>query len=225
MQGAHKRLQHLVLAGLPLGAVLMLVSLNVNIPRYFIERNLGVKELGIFASIANLMIAGNLVIGALGQGATPRMAKYFSTAQIAPFRSLVLRLAAASLALGAAGLIVALLFGRQAITIIYRAEYSTRQDIFIWLMGASGLYYLGSMLSVAATAIRCFTPQLAVFAASTVATALACMVLVPSHGLLGAAFALLISTTIQCAGSAVLLHNACSRAEALPTGISTRVAV
>ena len=63
---------------LPLGLSMMLISLNTNIPRYFIERSLGERELGIFASMAHFMIAGSMVINALGQSAAPRLAKHYS---------------------------------------------------------------------------------------------------------------------------------------------------
>lgn len=46
-----KTLVQLVWLCLPLGFVMMLISLNINIPRYFIERYLGERELGIFAPL------------------------------------------------------------------------------------------------------------------------------------------------------------------------------
>ena len=46
---------------LPLGLVMMLISLNANIPRYFIEHYLGTEQLGIFAAMAYFMLAGNTI--------------------------------------------------------------------------------------------------------------------------------------------------------------------
>ena len=203
------RLRSLALAGLPLGFVLMLVSLNVSIPRYFVERSLGIREQGIFSSIANLVAAGNVVIGALGQSATPRLAKYFATGDLRAFRALLWMLILTSLGLGAAGLTVAVTAGRQALTLIYRPEYAARQDIFIWLMAASGALYLGNTMGVAMTAVRCLTPQLPLFAAAAATTALACFVLVPVWGLKGAAMSVFVSALIQSGGGAWLLWNAC----------------
>ena len=62
--GALKRLVWLTL---PLGVSMMLISLNTNIPRYFIEHYLGERELGIFAAMAYLMVAGKTVVSALAQ--------------------------------------------------------------------------------------------------------------------------------------------------------------
>ena len=41
---------------------------------YFIERYWGKRELGIFAALAYLIVAGNTVVSALGQSASPRLA-------------------------------------------------------------------------------------------------------------------------------------------------------
>ncbi len=208
----HGRLRTLALAGLPLGAVLMLVSLNLNLPRYLIEHNLGIRELGIFSSLTNLLAAGSVMTSALGQGAAPRMAKYFEAARLADFRRLLFALSLACLAIGAAGFLVALLFGPRLLAIIYRPEYASQQDIFLFLMAASGFLYLGTMFGCAVTAVKCFIPQLPLFAIAAGATAVASMVLVPSQGLRGAAVAILISAIIQCAGGARLLRNTWKRA-------------
>ena len=63
---------------LPLGVVLMLVSLTSNVPRYAIERSLGATDLGIFAAVAAFLTVGSTIVNALGQSATPRLARYFS---------------------------------------------------------------------------------------------------------------------------------------------------
>ena len=57
----HQKLIKLAWLALPLGLGMLLISLNVNIPRFFIEQNLGERELGFFAAIAYLMVAGNMV--------------------------------------------------------------------------------------------------------------------------------------------------------------------
>jgi O-antigen/teichoic acid export membrane protein len=208
-QGGHKRLSKLAMAGLPLGFVLMLVSLNLNIPRYFIQQQLGTHELAIFSAIATLLTAGSVMTNAIGQAAAPRLAKYFAHNDRRGFAALLGALVVASLGLGAIGFFGSVFFGKQAMAIMYRPEYATRQDVLIWLMGASGFFYLGSTLGYAVTAVRCFTPQLPLFAGAAVTTAIGCMALVPSQGLRGIAMAILISAAVQCAGSARLLWKSC----------------
>ena len=64
---AARRLWELAWSGAPLGLVVMLVSLNLNVPRYFVEHSFGLREQGIFSSILNLVAAGSVAVGALGQ--------------------------------------------------------------------------------------------------------------------------------------------------------------
>jgi O-antigen/teichoic acid export membrane protein len=210
-KGGHRRLWKLGMAGLPMGFVLMLVSLNVNIPRYFIQRHLGMQELAIFSAIATLLTAGSVVTNAVGQAAAPRLAKCFANRDRHGFSKLLAALVVASLGLGALGFTAGVMFGKQAMAFVYRPEYSTHQDVLVWLMGASGFFYLGSTLGYAVTAARCFTPQLPLFACAAVTTAIGCIALVPSQGLRGVAIAILISSLIQCTGSAGLLWNACKK--------------
>ena len=208
---AAHRLWSLAWSGAPLGLVVMLVSLNLNIPRYFVERSFGMREQGIFSSILNLMAAGSVAVGALGQCVTPRLAKYFASGNMAAFRRLLWFLTGISVALGVGGFLAAALFGREILTLAYRPEFATRQDVLIWLMAASGALYLGSMMGVAVTAARCFAPQLPLFALSVVTTTLACILLVPTMGMRGAAAAIFISSIVQSAGGALLLRYACGR--------------
>lgn len=71
------RLKMLVHLSLPLGMVMLLLSLNANIPRYFVEHYLGEAALGYFSAMAYVVVAGSTVMGALGQSATPRLARYY----------------------------------------------------------------------------------------------------------------------------------------------------
>ncbi|HVV46514.1 MAG TPA: hypothetical protein VHC72_14975 [Bryobacteraceae bacterium] len=208
---AGRRLLALAWSGAPLGLVVMLVSLNLNIPRYFVEHSFGMREQGIFSSLVNVMAAGSVAVGALGQCATPRLAKYFASGNMHAFRHLVWALTGISAALGGVGFIAAAVFGRELLTLAYRPEFAMRQDVLVWLMAASGALYLGSTMGVAVTAVRCFMPQLPLFALSVLTTTIACYLLVPAMGMRGAAAAIFISSIVQSVGGALLLRYACAR--------------
>jgi O-antigen/teichoic acid export membrane protein len=207
----YRRLWKLAVAGTPMGVVLMLVSLNVNIPRYFIQEHLGTRDLAIFSAIATLLTAGSVVTNAMGQAAAPRVATSFSDRDWRMFGFMVGSLIAVSLGLGVLGFMGAFLFGKQAMQVLYRPEYATRQDVLLWLMGTSGVLYLGSTLGYALTAVRCLKPQVPLFAVAVIATAISCIILVPSRGLVGVAMAILLSAVVQCLGNAGLLWNACKK--------------
>jgi O-antigen/teichoic acid export membrane protein len=210
----YRRLWQLAIAGAPMGIVLMLVSLNINIPRYFIQQHLGTRELAIFSAIATLLTAGSVVTNAAGQAAAPRFAKSFSDRDWRTFGFMLGALVTVSLGLGLLGFAGAFLFGKQAMQALYRPEYATRLDVLLWLMGTSGILYLGSTLGYALTAVRCLKPQVPLFAAAASVTAISCVILVPSRGLIGVAIAILLSAVIQCLGNVGLLWNACRKSVA-----------
>ena len=200
---------------LPLGIVLMLVTLNSNLPRYAIEHNFGTRGLGAFAAAASFLTAGNTVVNALGQSATPRLARHFAAGDSGGFRGLTLRLIAISAALGAAGIAGALLIGGPLLRIAYRAEFAQYNYLLVAVMVAAIPIYIGSSLGYAITSVRAFDAQLPLFGVVVAACAAASWLLVPRLGLMGAAAALGFAACVQAAGELLILVRAFRRAESL----------
>uniref|UniRef100_UPI001ABB5751 lipopolysaccharide biosynthesis protein n=1 Tax=Aetokthonos hydrillicola TaxID=1550245 RepID=UPI001ABB5751 len=184
-----KKLVNLLWLSLPLGFVMMLISLNTNIPRYFIERYLGERELGIFAALAYLIVAGNIVVDALGQSASHRLAKYYATGNNIAFRILLLKLVGIGALLGGIGVLVSVVAGPQILTLLYRPEYAQRADLFVWLMIVAVISYVSSFLGYGMTSARYFFIQMPLFTIVTSISAIACFWLIPSMGLLGVVIA------------------------------------
>lgn len=194
---------------LPLGLVMMLTSLNTSIPRYVIQQHLGDGALGIFAAIAYLQTVGTTIANALGQSASARLSRYYASNDAGAFRALLIKLVGIGALLGVAGVLAALVAGRQILTLLYKHEYA-RQDVFVWVMVGAGLAYVASFLGYGMMAARRFRVQTPLSAAVTGITALACIVLVPLDGLSGAAVALIIGAAVQVTGSALILTRAVS---------------
>jgi O-antigen/teichoic acid export membrane protein len=191
---------------LPLGFVVMLSSLQTNIPRYFVERNLGVAELGIFAAIASFDRAGNLFVKALAQSTSPRLSQYYSAGRKSAFRNLLMKTAGMGVLLGIAGVLVVLVGGTQILTLLFQPEYA-RNDIFLLIMIAGGLNFTSTFLIYGVTAARSFPIQVAIYVLTSIAMISACLVLVPSLGLKGAAISIIIARFVQLAGSLVTAGN------------------
>jgi O-antigen/teichoic acid export membrane protein len=217
------KMVRLAQTSLPLGLTMMLISLNTNVPRYFVEHFAGTRALGFFAAVGYLMVAGNLVANALAQAALPRLASYFATQKIRDFRWLLLRLLTISGVLAMLSVIVAELAGKQVLTIFYRADYATYSGVFTCLMAAAGVGYLATMLGCGMTAARLFNPQLPLNAAGVAVCALASWILIPHYGLEGAAWALLLAAAAQFAASlgvlARFMHNAKRSAQRVVTPV------
>jgi O-antigen/teichoic acid export membrane protein len=191
------RISSLLWMALPLGVVTCLLSLNTNVPRYFIEHYLGLRALGIFSAVGYLMVAGNTVVAALAQSAWPRLAAYHAAGQRREFRRLLAKLTALSGFLGGLGLLAAQLAGPAILGWIYGRDYADQADLFVLLMMAAGVGYMASFFGYAVTAARYFRVQAPVFAIVGLVTAVASAWLVPSGGLCGAAWAVFLATFCQ----------------------------
>jgi O-antigen/teichoic acid export membrane protein len=182
---------------LPLGVVMMLISLNANVPQYFIEWYLGEHDLGIFAAISYLMVAAGIVVNALGESASPRLAKYYAECNVNAFRSLLFRLIGIGILLGCAGVLIALMAGSPILTILYSPEYALHTDLLVGLMIVCSVNNVASFLGYGMTAARYFRVQTPLFMVVAGSAAFVCWWLMPSYGLQGAVIALLVSASVQ----------------------------
>ncbi len=198
---------------LPLGVVLMLASLSANLPRYAIEARLGTAALGWFAAVASFMTVGSTVINALGQAATPRLARCFSSGDRRSFTRLAWRLCALACLLGAAGVAVALAIGGPVLALVYRPAYSAHAGLLVWAMAAGVAAYVAGMLGYVITAARAFAAQAPLLVVVAGASGIASWLLVPRMGLQGAVVALAAAAVTQIAGEVLILRGALRRRE------------
>lgn len=198
----------LLWVALPLGIVAMLVNLNVNVPRYFIQWKLGSRELGIYSALAFLMSAGNLFVGALAQAVFVRLARFYAEGRRRAFAFLLLKLIGIGTALGAGGILVAWLEGARLMTIIYRPEYAAESHLLVWIMAVAWIGFLGQFTGYAMTSARLFVHQIPLFALGVSVIAAGSYWLVPRMGLQGAILASLAGVLVQLLASvAVLAHG------------------
>ncbi len=199
------RLKSLAKLALPLGVVMMLISLHTNIPRYLVEGFLGQGALGIFAAVAYTMTAGTTVVQALGQAASPRLALHFNQGRMKAFWRLLIRLLALVWLLWGLGLGLVLLAGRQILTVLYTPEYAAHVVVFACLTAASLVWDSGVILGYAATARRRIRVQPAALGAAVLILLASGAILIPKLGLLGAALSMGIGSVAAAAGLALVL--------------------
>jgi O-antigen/teichoic acid export membrane protein len=186
---------------LPLGIMAMLVSLNANIPRYFVEAHLGPAALGIFAALTYPMIAGTYVATALGQAALPVLARHFVAGEgiAGPFQDLLLRVSSTGVLLGGAGVLLSVIAGRPLLALLYRPEYARHAGVLVWLAVAAGLNYVATFLNAGVTATRNFRVLTLPYIVHALAAAGLSAVLVSRAGLMGAAWACCVISAVGCA--------------------------
>jgi O-antigen/teichoic acid export membrane protein len=202
-----KHITRLIRIALPLGIVLAFISLNANIPRYFVEYNLGEASLGIFSALLYLMIPGNLIVNSMGQSMSLQMAKMFHEKNIPVFRNYLKNIIFMGGMISVTGLILSIFWGKELLLIFYTWEYAQQDILLIWIMGASFFIYLSTGLGYGMTAAGYFKSQIPLFAMITILTIVTNFIFVPRFGILGAVISVLVSGFAQFAGSAWILKD------------------
>lgn len=197
-------LKRLAWLALPLGATMLLVSLNTNIPRYVLENAWGEAELGIFAALSYLVMVGNTMVSALGQAASPRLAAYYAEGNYPAFRRLILKLVGLGALLGLTGTAVAASLGGPLLRVFYGAEYAAHADLLVLVMFAGGLAYIAAILGYGMTSARYFKAQAPLFAWIVALTLPLSLYLIQMYGLQGAAIAVIASNAVQIASILVV---------------------
>ncbi|MCA0985135.1 oligosaccharide flippase family protein [Halobacillus yeomjeoni] len=182
---------------LPLGLALLVDSLVANIPRYFIESFQGVEALGFYAAIFYIIHAGSNVVIAISNAVLPRMSKDFQAFRLKKFIQLntVLVLLLSLGGLLAVGFVY--YYGGDVLSLLYTSEYEGYNHLFFLLMVAGVIKYLGKFIETALFATRKFKVQPYINGVTMLIIAVLSFLWIPSYGLNGAAYALLVAELIQ----------------------------
>lgn len=201
-------LRGLAWTALPLGMVMLLISLNANIPRYVVEHEQGERGLGVFAALVYIVVAAGMVVTAVGQAVSPRLARQYAAGALDGFRDMLARAIQISLVLGAVGAVAALVAGRPVIALLYTSEYADDTIALAMLALAGGVTFAASFAGFAMTAVRRFRAQVPVFLVVVLSTTVASLVLVPEYGLRGAMGAMLAGAVVQLGASVWVVREA-----------------
>lgn len=195
----------------PLGILMLMVSLNAAIPRYFLAGLDSQKAVGIFAALSYVSIALNTLVMAAGQAGGTAMARSFRTGEFPTFLRQASKLVVLAAALGLAGMAAAAWKGESLLLLLYGPPFAEESNSFLWLMLAGACSYVASALGYMLASVRCFHPQLPTLVLTSLVTALCCHLWVPQSGVSGAAMAQTAGYAVQSLCSVILLGYFCER--------------
>jgi O-antigen/teichoic acid export membrane protein len=202
LQPAHRaaasRIGRLIWQAAPLGVGTALGSIQSNVPKYFIAGHLGAAELAVFAALSYIPTVGGVVIQAIGQAVLPELASDYRGERSVYWRRLG-RLTLAGCALGAAGLLTAIVAGRQILTMVYTTEYAGYHALLIWLMAAAAVAWASVFLGTGASARLRFGVQMTTSVVGALTLTAVSGPLVGRWGLAGGAIAMLVASGVQAA--------------------------
>lgn len=190
---------------IPLGLVAVLLSLQMSIPRLFLEAYQGSRAVGHFTVMGHFLIAGAIANGAIQQGLGPRLASYYAARDQARFFKLFGVLCGMSLLLSLFSLGVVIWFGAEILSFVYGPAYTEQSHVLPYLMLAGVGMYLFASMSTALTVMRSLVSQSWIVAFSAVACLVGSRLLIPPYGVRGAALAIVVAALTSLCGSGVVL--------------------
>ena len=190
---------------LPLGVVMAVISLQTNVPRYVLQGYAGTELLGYFGALAYPIVAALLITGALGQSASPRLARYYLN-DLPAFRALLRKLLWLALAVGSLFVVGTAILGGPVLALLYGPDYAHYNREFVVVAIAGAIQLIASAWGYGLTAARYFRTQVVLVVLSCLATTAAAFILVPGGGVMGAAWTVLVTSVAMsiCFGTALL---------------------
>jgi O-antigen/teichoic acid export membrane protein len=100
--------------------------------------------------------------------------------------------------IGLAGVIVACLFGHFFLLLFYNENIAQLSSEMVWILAAAAIRYIYIFIGTAMNSLKQFNTQTIIYTIGTASVLVACLVLVPTQGTLGAAKAMVIATAAEC---------------------------
>jgi O-antigen/teichoic acid export membrane protein len=151
---SESRIAGLLKTSLPLASGVFIMSFAVNVPRYVVEKRMGVAALGVFAALVYVFQAGAMLIDAVSQAACARLAHYNVQGEQGAFRALLAKLTLVALGAAGIGVGIAWVGGGTLLRIAYSPAFATAAKPFLWLSVCAVPWYCSSVFGYALIARR-----------------------------------------------------------------------
>ena len=191
------RIRTLFRVSIPLGVSGGLISLRQSTPRFVIEKLLGLEAVGLFTAVFYILTSVVLFINAIGHASSARLARLYAQSRTAAFKTLLLKLAAASGLVGFCLFVLALVWGDYLIEFLYGSEFLAAKGVLIALMAAAGIRFSAAMFQFGIFASRQFTVHLAIQASLLLSAILFSVLYTTTFGLVGAGWAVFTVSLIH----------------------------
>lgn len=200
-----RRTVQLALLVLPLGVVGFFMSLQTSIPRLLVEANLGFALLGYFVAIVAAYSASSMMVNSLAHAASPRLARAFASGNKRAFVKLLAKMSLVGIGLGGSGICIAYFFGEVILSFLYTGDYGAYSDVFVLVMIAALFRFLANLWQMGISAARQFRVQFILHFGVVMVVLVSCMILIPTHGLVGAAVAMILAAIAHMVGVLLII--------------------
>ncbi|WP_414047247.1 lipopolysaccharide biosynthesis protein [Macrococcus equi] len=184
--------------GIPLGFVQMIVSLNTNIPRYYLEFFEDVKTLGLFSSIAYLLVIFNLFASSISQFFLPQLHELNKQGNLGALKNYLNRkMNFYVIIIGITITIFLYFFGEFILDFLYGKDYSKMNKVLVIISISSLFNTISWNYDTALMAIRYISIQPKITLITLIVNAVISYYLINNFGIYGASFSLIIISFLQ----------------------------
>lgn len=191
------RLKPLLLKSLPLGVVMLIISLNANVSKYAVEHFLGTEMQGIYSTVAYCLVLGTFVSNAVGQSFSPRLSRYYAEGMRSSFTRLAGIFTGFNFLAGAGLFLFAVIFGEWFLRVMFNEAIAAYSHLFAIVMLGGMISNVATALGYTLTSMRVFQIQPLINGAELAVNMICCYFMVLKFGLYGAAYASLVAPFIR----------------------------
>lgn len=198
----------LVRFALPMALSAAVIYLTFSVPRVVLDQYEDTTTLGVFAAISHLLLIGAMVVNSLGSAITPRLSRYFASHDMKSYFREISFGVAVAIFVSLGFITVAYIAGDLLITLIYGKAISGQNNLILMMSLASLPIYIGSILGFVPPALQAYRFHLIVNIITVAGTGLAAFYFIPTHGSLGAIYAIMAQGVLQLLNGLILFKKA-----------------
>lgn len=191
----------------PLGIVVLIISLNANIAKYFLENYEGREIQGVFSSLSYILIVGIFIVDALGQTFVPRLSNYYYETKLKNFKEISMIFISISVLIGLGLAVVSFFFGEYILRFLFNAEIAKYSSFFSKYMFVSILMFIASSLGYILTSIGEFKIQPFINGTILITNFILSYFLIKAYGLDGTVITLAVCYIIQTIFTLIVLRR------------------
>lgn len=199
------KLKSLLKKAFPLGIVMLILSLNTNSLKYYVEYFLGTENQGVYSSLTYVIILGNFVLSAIAQTILPRLGRFYNENQFNSFKSIAFKFILISIGIGVISFIMSYLFSDLILTLLFNKKFLDYSVLFKLIMFSTIFIYCASSLGYILTSMREYKVQPFINMTVLLSNLIFGYIFIRKYGINGLVFSSILSFTIQIVYTSLII--------------------
>lgn len=181
----------------PLAIYSSLAILYANIPKYFIELELGIDEVAIFSTLAYFLVIGNLLINSMVQVKLTFLSELYMSSNIKKIYKELLTIILLLCTFSFISIFITLIWGEDLLNFVYNERIAEHTGLLVLLFIASIFSYSSSVLGMILTIAKGYKLQALLSIVWCFVYIAFSIFYIDGYGLIGSGYAYVMSSIVQ----------------------------